>query len=91
MPLWKIIIEGKTEYDVQGVNLREDVVSVAYKKKIKCKARNRKGTKKVAGYLDMTSSVISDYESGRRKSPGTRPRKTNSNTSSAIKIIWNRY
>ncbi len=28
--------------------------------------------KKVAGYLDMTSSVISDYESGRRKSPGTR-------------------
>ncbi|MHC1587329.1 MAG: helix-turn-helix domain-containing protein, partial [Candidatus Syntropharchaeia archaeon] len=26
--------------------------------------------KKVAGYLGITSSVISDYESGRRKSPG---------------------
>lgn len=26
--------------------------------------------KKIAGYLGITSSVISDYESGRRKSPG---------------------
>ncbi|MBN2043218.1 MAG: helix-turn-helix domain-containing protein [Candidatus Aenigmarchaeota archaeon] len=27
--------------------------------------------KKIANYLEITSSVISDYESGRRKSPGT--------------------
>jgi len=47
MPLWKIIIEGRTAYHVQGVNLRESVVSGAYKEGVKCKVRNKKGSKKV--------------------------------------------
>lgn len=47
MPLWKIILEGQTAFDVQGVNLRETVERIAINSGINGYVRNRKGTKLV--------------------------------------------
>ncbi|MFH1364510.1 MAG: acylphosphatase [Candidatus Aenigmatarchaeota archaeon] len=47
MPLWKIRIEGHTEMDVQGVNLRETIASIADRMKMCGSVRNKKHTKNV--------------------------------------------
>jgi acylphosphatase len=47
MPLWKIILEGQTAFDVQGVNLRESIERIAIDMKIEGYVRNKKGTKLV--------------------------------------------
>jgi acylphosphatase len=74
MPLWKIIIEGKTAYDVQGVNLRENVITVAYKNGIKCKVWNKKRSKKVeivcrCENIERAEIFKNDIEKSLKKNP----------------------
>ncbi len=63
MPVWKIVIEGTTSMDVQGVTLRESVVRIARKLGISCKVRNRKDEKRVeviCGGTDQQAKILQE-------------------------------